>query len=68
MAVQMDLILAQLKGFKYGKQEGNHVIGLVAAMGLTKGEWERMKIIEDVENYLEPDEIETVEKYFENRK
>jgi hypothetical protein len=26
MVTQMDLIFAQLKGFKYGKQPDNHVI------------------------------------------
>ena len=68
MATQIDLAFAEFRGFKHGKQSSNNIVGMIIAMGLTKKEWEKMKIIEDIGIYLEPDEITEINKYFESKK
>jgi hypothetical protein len=63
MANKLDLALAQLVGFHHGKWNRSDIIGLITGMGLTKGEWIKIKK-QDLPTYLTEAEVQEIDEYF----
>jgi hypothetical protein len=66
MATRLDLALAQFTGFYHGKWNKDDAVGLVDSMGLTRGEWARIKR-QDIPTYLSKNEIKEIDEYFEKQ-
>lgn len=66
MATKLDMAEQQLLGFNSAKQ-GETLIGLVIAMGLTPKEWKELKE-DNAVYYLDGDEVREIDNYFEGRK
>lgn len=67
MATQIDLALATITGFHYGRRNRD-VISLVEEMAITKKEWleikKWLKIKKGIDTYLTEHEIEEINEYF----
>lgn len=65
MATKLDLANAQLLGYYHAKR-GYSILSLINSMGLTKGEWEKIKKYEL--DYMNRIDIEEIDDYFEHTK
>jgi len=63
MSKNLDLANQQFLGYFNGKWR--QLIGMVEAMGLTAKEWEKLK--SDYSLYLDEDDIEEVNQFFESK-
>lgn len=65
MATKLDLAEAQLLGYHSGRS-GEFLTSLVSSMGLTKSEWEKIKV--KYPNTLNDLEKQEIDEYFEKLK
>lgn len=56
----------QLFGYAFGKGTG-WLPGLLEGMGVTKKEWEKLKIDYDISNFVSEDDMKDVEEYFNTK-
>lgn len=63
---RLDQAEAQLWGFYHGRNENTDIIHLVQTMGLNNSEWEKLKEVYTITNYLHENEIIEIDNYFKN--